>query len=275
MIQDIAKNLVKLKQKFVHVYTGTSHIQEVIPLSKSDDFPIDEQHLKLLHLFATKNPIYYNSFEQKIDEIKCMVYEGDINEYWINSIKHGSSHAPFSPTWILSAYLATLLSKTLNFKEVIDVGSGDGRIAYCAKILGLEAYGVEIDDILVDLQKLISASTQFNFNPNCADAVKFDYSTLNLTRPAFFIGGLEKMGGSILATGVIEKLNLMPNLKNKSGMVFVGTYAKKYLSENMSEGGWSTIIDKNNLKVIKTISLPTVWTFNLPDDTPYIFAEFD
>jgi len=46
MIKELAKNLVNLKQEFVKTYDGSSHIQEVIPISNSDSFPIDETHLK-------------------------------------------------------------------------------------------------------------------------------------------------------------------------------------------------------------------------------------
>ena len=87
------------------------------------------------------------------------------------------------------------------------------------------------------------------------------------------------MGGDILASSVIEKLNTIPNLEKNIGMTFTGTYSKKYspgtISESMSEGGWESIIDKNNLEVIKTIILPTVWTFDQPIDTPYIFTKFN
>jgi hypothetical protein len=279
MIEDMAKNLVSLKQEFSRVYNGNSHVQEVIPLSKSDNFPLDDNHFEMLHSFAEKNPIYYNSFEQNINKIPCRVYEGDINEYWLNSISNGASYQPFYPTWILSAYIISLMAKNLGFKEILDIGSGDGRIAYCAKILDLETYSIEVDESLVDLQKLISFSTKMDFNPKCADAVEFDYSGLELKHPVFFIGGLAQMGGDILASSIIEKLNTIPNLKKNIGMTFAGTYSKKYfpgtMSESMSEGGWKSIIDKNNLEVIKTIILPTVWTFDQPIDTPYIFTKFD
>ncbi len=279
MIEDIANNLVDLKQKFSNIYDGNSHIQEVIPLSKSDIFPLDDKHLEMLHSFAEKNPIYYNSYEQNIGKIPCKVYEGDINEYWLNSISHGSSYQPFYPTWILTAYLISLVAKNLGYKEVLDIGSGDGRIAYCAKILDLETYSIEVEESLVDLQKLITFSTKIDFNPNCADAVEFDYSDLKLKQPVFFIGGLAQMGGDIWASSIIEKLNTIPNLKKNIGITFAGTYSKKYFSgtrsENMSGGGWKSIIDKNDLKVIKTITLPTVWTFDQPIDTPYIFTKFN
>jgi len=150
MIDELAKNLVNLKKEFAKLYDGKSQIQEVIPVLKSEIFPIKQQDLELLHQFATKNPIYYNSYEKTVGETSCIVYEGDINKYWLNSIQHGSSCAPFSPTWIMSAYLCALLAKELGYQEVIDIGSGDGRIAFCAKILDLESYSIEIDDMLVE-----------------------------------------------------------------------------------------------------------------------------
>ena len=59
----------------------------------------------------------------------------------------------FLPHGYFSIHCTSLLQKIWDFKEVIDIGSGDGRIAYCAKILALIAYSIEIDDMLVDLQK--------------------------------------------------------------------------------------------------------------------------
>ena len=153
MIDSLSQNLCKLKREFEKKYSGQSHIQEIIPSFESETFPIVQQDLELLHQFATKNPIYYNSYEESLDGVTCIVYEGDINKYWLNSIQYGSSHAPFSPTWIMSSYVLTLYAKELGFQEVIDIGSGDGRIAFCAKVLDLESYSIEIDEKLVDLHK--------------------------------------------------------------------------------------------------------------------------
>lgn len=269
MIESLAENLMSLKKEFVNVYDGTSQIQEVIPSSNSDLFPIKEQDLELLHQFATKNPIYYNSYEKNIGDTPCIVYEGDINKYWLNSIQHGSSHAPFSPTWIMSAYVLGLIAKEYGYGEVIDIGSGDGRIAFCAKVLDLESYSVEIDNLLVDVQKILS--TILDFHPNCADATQFDYSSLNLLNPVFFIGGLAQMGGIKLATGILEKINFKQS-KNY-GWVFAGTYSQKYRIDPKNEAGWGTLIEKNNLKSVQTISLPTAWTFHETDETPYIIVE--
>ena len=270
MIEELAKNLVNFKKKFVTLYDGTSQIQEIIPISESELFPIPQKNLDLLHSFASMNRIYYNSFDIVIENIPCIVYEGDINKYWLNSIQYGSSHAPFSPTWILSAYVGVLFAKEIGFKEIIDIGSGDGRIAFCAKVLNLESYSIEIDDMLVELQKKLT--TPLDFHPFCSDATVFDYSSLNLVLPAFFIGGLAQMGGNELASGVLEKTHLISDLKN-IGWVFAGTNSQKYPTDPKNKAGWGTLIEKNNLKTIQSISLPTAWTFHESDETPYIFTQ--
>ena len=271
MIEKLAKNLVNLKKEFALNYAGTSQIQEIIPTSKSESFPIDQDKLNLLHDFATRNPIYYNSFEKIIDDTSCIVYEGDINKYWLNSIQHNSSHAPFSPTWIVSGYILSLFAKENGYSEIIDIGSGDGRIAYCSKILGMESYSIELDNMLVDLQK--SLTDNINFNPNCSDAVQFDYSSLNLRKPLFFIGGLAQMGGLELATGVLTKIKSDSNLWCDAGWSFAGTLSKKYHADSKNKAGWGTFIENNSLQFIQNISLPTAWSFHESDETQYIFAK--
>jgi len=275
MLDELVKNLVLVKQDFAKNYAGSAHIQEVIPVSVSKQFPIDAHHLVMLHDFAQKNPIYFNSFEQEIAGILCTVYEGDINDYWLNSIKHGSSCQPFYPTWIMSAYVMASIAKKLGYKELVDIGSGDGRIAFCGKFLGLISHSIEIDDVLVELQETISKATNQNFNPKCKDALEFDYSQLQLTHPLFFIGGLAQMGGDILATNIIDKINAISNLSHNTGIVFAGTYSKKQLSSNLDNGGWSSLIEKYNLNIVDTVSLPTVWTFDQTIETPYIFTKFN
>ena len=274
MLDSLVQNLVKIKQDFAKNYTGSAHIQEIIPSQVSHSFPIDKNHLKQLHTFAEKNPIYFNSFEEIISGVSCIVYEGDINDYWLNSIKHGSSCQPFYPTWIMSAYVMASIAKELGYSELVDIGSGDGRIAFSGKILGFNSHSIEIDDVLVGLQDTICTQTNQNFNPKCADALEFDYSELNLKTPVFFIGGLPQMGGDLLAASIIEKINSIANLKTSTGVVFAGTHTQRQLSGNLSNGGWSTLIEKHQLNVIDTVSLPTVWTFDQLVETPYIFTKF-
>ena len=274
MHDSIIKNLILVKQDFAKNYAGNAHIQEVIPTSVCEEFQINKQHLEMLHIFAQKNPIYFNSYEEKIADVLCTVYEGDINEYWLNSIKHGSSCQPFYPTWIMSAYVMASIAKKFGYLELVDIGSGDGRIAFCGKILGFTSHSIEIDDVLVGLQDTICAQTNQNFNPKCGDALEIDYSELNLKSPVFFIGGLPQMGGDILATSIIQKINSIVNLKTNTGIVFAGTNTKRQLSGNLSDGGWSTLIEDHQLDVINTVSLPTVWTFDQKVETPYIFTKF-
>jgi len=275
MFDELVKNLVLVKQDFAKNYSGSAHIQEVIPVSVSKQFPVGSHDLKLLHDFAQKNPIYFNSFEQEIGGILCTVYEGDINQYWLNSIKHGTSCQPFYPTWIMSAYVMASIAKKLGYKELVDIGSGDGRIAFCGKILGLTSHSIEIDEVLVQLQKTIVQSTNQNFNPKCKDALEFDYSQLQLIHPLFFIGGLAQMGGDILASNIIDKINTISDLKHTTGLVFAGTYSKKQLSSNLDNGGWGSLIEKYNLNIVDTVSLPTIWTFDQTIETPYIYTKFN
>ena len=274
MMGELVRNLVHIKQSFAQNYSGNAHIQEVIPSAVSEKFQLPSQHLQQLHEFALKNPIYFNHYEEDIEGTLCTVYEGDINEYWLNSIKHGSSCQPFYPTWIMSAYAMTGIAKELGCAELVDIGSGDGRIAFCGTVLGQTSHSIEIDDVLVGLQDAICTSTNQNFNPECGDALEFDYSKLELSKPVFFIGGLPQMGGDILATSIIEKIDSISNLKKNTCIVFAGTHTKRQLSGNLENGGWSALIEKHNLKVIDTVSLPTIWTFDQTVDTPYIYTEF-
>ena len=274
MIEEIAQNLILIKREFAKNYSGSAHIQEILPSSVSEKFPLIDSHLSMLHEFAKKNPIYFNSYEDTFSGIKCTVYEGDINDYWLNSIKHGTSCQPFYPTWILSAYIMAMIANKLEYKELVDIGSGDGRIAFCGKLFDMDSFSIEIDEGLVELQEKILKSVKKNFNPTCADALEFNYSKLSLEQPIFFIGGLAQMGGDILATSIIEKLNSEKGLAKNTGLVFTGTHAKRKLSNNLNNGGWSSLIEKHNLYVITTTSLPTVWTFDQEIETPYIYTKF-
>ena len=271
MIEKLAENLVNLKKEFALKYEGNSQIQEIIPTSKSESFPVDQDKLNLLHEFATRNPICYNSFEKIIDDTSCIVYEGDINKYWLNSIQHDSSHAPFSPTWIMSGYILSLFAKENGYSEIIDIGSGDGRIAYCGGVHGMKSYSIELDDMLVNLQK--SLTTNVNFNSTCFDAIKFDYLSLNLTKPLFFIGGLAQMGGLELATGVLNRVKPHFHLWNKIGWSFAGTLSKKYPADPKNHAGWGSFIENSNLQLIQNISLPTAWSFHESDETQYVFVK--
>ena len=77
MIETIAKNLVELKKEFAKTYWNKSYSRS-LPKSESKLFPINAEHLKLLHLFAEKNPIYYNSYEEKNWQEQYVLYMKEI-----------------------------------------------------------------------------------------------------------------------------------------------------------------------------------------------------
>ena len=154
MNQTLSKSIIRLKSEFMKKSKDNSHIHEIIP-TLAESFSINEHDLGMLHKFAENNSIYTNSYEMNVQNTACRIYQGDVNNYWLDSIKHDTSYAPFYPIWILSAYALALESKNLGAEQIIDIGSGDGRIAYCAKIVGLISYAIEIDENLVRLENKI------------------------------------------------------------------------------------------------------------------------
>ena len=266
----LSKAITTLKSEFMKKNKTSSHIYEIIP-ALAESFFINEHDLDMLHKFAESNSIYTNSYEINILDTVCKVYQGDVNNYWLDSIKHDTSYAPFYPVWILSAYALALESKNLGAQHVIDIGSGDGRIAYCAKIAGLKSHAIEIDENLVRLENQISTSTKVDFKPMMADATQFDYTSLELSRPIFFISGLPEVG-EMLANNVIPRIRTIPNLREDSIFVFTGSHMMRKESRDKSMWGWGKLLDSYNLEVIKTVTLPTYWTLDQQIDTPFIFT---
>ncbi len=263
----LARAVTDIKAEFAQKYEGNAHVCEVIPRGPTQSLPIDSDTLKMLHAFAKNNPIYCSSFVMRLKGADCTVYEGDINSYWIDSIKHDTSYAPFYPTWILSAYVLAVTARGLGVLHAVDVGSGDGRIAYCCAVAGLKSYGLEIEPSLVELQKGIAAGTGVGFDSVLADATQFEYSSLDLERPGFFIGGLPEVG-EILAGSVIEKNLAVAH----SEFVLTGTNAARKTSRDGSKWGWGDLIGRFGLKVDETVTLPTRWTMDQLLGTPYVFA---
>ena len=261
-----------LKAEFVRRYGGSGHVREAIPNAPTELIPVGERDLGALHRFARANPIYHNWYDMEILGVPCTVYEGDINEHWISSTKHDASNQPFYPTWILSAYMAALESKRMGAEQIVDIGSGDGRISYCGSVLGLDSHGIEIDGGLSDLQRGISGATGVGFGVWNADADGFDYrGSIRLTRPAFFIGGLPEMG-EMLAKSVVSRILSHRDLARGSLFVFMGSFQLKKFSRSREKWGWGFFMDEAGLDVVGAVVLPTCWTMDQRRDTPYIFA---
>ena len=263
-----------LKREFVRSHKITrSLLTEIIPLSYSKSLPIDNEMLDSLHRFATANPIYFKSRDAEISGIACRIYEGDINDYWLSSKKYDTSYQPFYPTWMLSAFTLALEAKLLGFDQLVDIGSGDGRIAYCASLVGMGSYGIEIDYKLVELQDAVSSSTGIKYNAIRADATRFDYGSLDLSKPIFFISGLPEMG-EMLADSVIRQVLSVEKLKHSAGFNFMGSHVMKSLTRDRSGWGWGSVIASFGLKLIGTITLPTLWTTDQMLDTAYVYTRF-
>jgi hypothetical protein len=273
MDDSIPRAITNLKNEFVHVYKGQSLLREILPLSHSKYLPIDNDNLQWLHKFATANKIYVRSFDLEIFGIACRAYEGDINSYWLSSKKYDTSYQPFYPTWMLSAFALARGAKSLGFEQLVDVGSGDGRIAYCGKLLGMESFGIEIDHDLVRLQNSISSETGISYCSIRADATRFAYGALKLSRPVFFISGLPEMG-EMLANSVISQIKSIKRLRPSAGFNFMGSHVMKSFSKDKTGWGWGSLIASHDLELAGTVTLPTLWTTDELMDTAYVYTRF-
>ena len=269
-MENLAEIICNLKYDFRDLYKGNSHTTEVLPNSPSK-FHIKDEHLLSLYAFLENNPIYSNQIVQKLSDIDCTIFEGDLNNYWIDSLKHDSSYAPFYPTWLLSAFCLSVESQKLGYEQIIDIGSGDGRIAYSGKILGLNSISIEIDENLVDLQEKISDKTGVRFNPICSDATTYDFSKISDKPSIFIIGGVPEIG-EVLAESVIKNVLKIERL-SKSAFVLTGSHSHRKFSRDTTDFGWGPTIKKLGLSIISTHSLPTYWTMDQKFETPYVFVK--
>lgn len=269
-MESLTEIICNLKYDFRDLYKGNSHTTEVLPNSTSK-FQIKDEHLLSLYAFLENNPIYSNQIVQKLSDIDCTIFEGDLNNYWIDSLKHDSSYAPFYPTWLLSAFCLSVESQKLGYEQIIDIGSGDGRIAYSGKILGLNSISIEIDENLVDLQEKISDKTGVRFNPICSDATTYDFSKISDKPSIFIIGGVPEIG-EVLAESVIKNVLKIERL-SKSAFVLTGSHSHRKFSRDTTDFGWGPTIKKLGLSIISTHSLPTYWTMDQKFETPYVFVK--
>ncbi len=112
MNETLVEAIIRLKTEFMKRNEGGSHIQEIMP-TLPESLSINEYELDMLHKFAECNSIYSDSYEMNILDIVCKVYQGDVNNYWLDSIKHDTSYAPFYPIWILSAYALVFMIQAM------------------------------------------------------------------------------------------------------------------------------------------------------------------
>ena len=267
MAAEMARRFCKLKRAFYDKYEGGAHIQEILP--ESEYGRAAKGHVAMLHRFAAANPIYHDRYGEVVLGVPCIVYEGDINQYWIDSMKNPGSAQPFYPTWLLSAYMLALAVKESGCSQLIDVGSGDGRIAFCGRMLGMDACSIEIDGTLAELQRSISEKTEIPLDVRCADAADFDYASLDFDGPAIFTGGLPQMG-DVLAATIAQRVH--DARMDGCRLILAGSRPRGVGGSTPEWSGWGPLIERFGLKVEWSMSLPTVWTFDQPQETPYICA---
>lgn len=267
----IAIGIVELKNGLFRSDNSSHFLTELIPLECTKTCPINDSVLKSLHSFAELNPIYFKSEESSFSNVPCRVYRGDINHYWLSSKKYDTSYQPFYPTWILSAFALVERAKAIGFDQIIDVGSGDGRIAYCGRLLGLDSYGIEIDTELVRLQESISSATGVSYHAIEADATRFAFGSIELSRPIFFISGLPELG-EMLADSVIRQVMSINALKQRTGFNFMGTHTMKAFSRDHTGWGWGAMMARYNLQPVCALTLPAHWTTEQPIDAAYVYA---
>ena len=260
VLSEAAREFCLLKRSFFKVYRGSAHIQEVVPCGEYCSIRTDD-----VHRFAEANPIYHNRYDIEISGTRCTVYEGDINHYWIDSIKNAGSAQPFYPTWLFSAYMLALATKRSGCTQIVDVGSGDGRIAMCGLMLGMEVCSIELDGSLAYLQQDIAGKVGVALDVRHADAVTFDYAALGFGSAAVFTGGLPQMG-DLLAEAVVRGVPATGNTR----FILAGSHPRPGQGTISGRYGWGPLMDRLNLQSRWTMSLPTVWTFDQDRETPYM-----
>ena len=268
----LAQNLIKLKDEYLDKIQSYNHIREFIPDPKHQSL-FDKSHLEKLHTFFRLNKIYYKEQSITLANIPCISYEGDINQFWLSSKKYDTNYQPFLPTWGLSALVMALVAKDLGFENIIDIGSGDGRLLYCGSIIGLNSVGVEIDKDLCDLQNEISSFSNVKFHVINDDSNSIDYSQLELENTMIFISALPE-SGEMISYGISNQFEKYRDKLHNVGITLMGSNTYRRYSRDRSMWGWGKFIDDCGLKMVECLSLPSSWTLDEKKETPYLFTLF-
>jgi len=218
----LAQYLVNLKNKYVDEFQSSNHIRELIPISNHQDV-FDKSLVEKFHTFFNYNKIYYKKRDLTVSNIPCISYEGDINHFGLSSEKYDTSYQPFLPTWVLSALIMILVAKDQGFENIIDIGSGDGRLKYCGSILGLHSVGIEIDKDLCDLQNEISISSNVKYEIINSDSNSIDYMQLGLENTMIFISALPELG-EMLAYAIMNQFIKNKEKSSKVGITLMGSH---------------------------------------------------
>lgn len=275
-----AEFILRIAGDLKRSYGGNSHLYEAIPAGPAPSAGIDEAGAAALGAFARASPVYARLHGETIRGIRCTVCEGDATGHWLDSLKHDASAAPFYPTWMLSAHALASAALALGARAAVDVGSGDGRIAYCCGASGMRARSVEIDEGLAAVQRGISQRTGIEMGAagRGEDAFGIDYAGLVRGEEgggaAILVGALPQVG-EILADAVAGAA-LDGARDGDAGPLLVlagaGEGASGGIGGAGNRWGWGPLLDKFGLGVLGVLELPTRWTIESGGGTPYVFA---
>ena len=275
-----ADEILRIAGDLERSYGGNSHLYEAIPAGPAPSAGIDEAGAAALGAFARASPVYARLYGETIRGIRCTVCEGDATGHWLDSLKHDASAAPFYPTWMLSAHALASAALALGARAAVDVGSGDGRIAYCCGAAGMRARSVEIDEGLAAVQRGISERTGIEMGAagRGEDAFGIDYAGLVRGEEggatAILVGALPQVG-EILADAVAGAA-LDGAREGDAGPLLVlagaGEGASGGIGGAGNRWGWGPLLDKFGLGVLGVLELPTRWTIESGGGTPYVFA---
>lgn len=268
----LVQELVNLKNEYLEKINSYNHIREFLP-EPCHQFPLNKSLLEKLHTFFKINKIYYKKESFVLRNIPCISYEGDINQFWLSSKKYDTNYQPFLPTWVLSSLVMVQVAKDLGFKNIIDIGSGDGRLLYCGGVIGLTSVGVEIDRDLCELQMMISNNSNVKFEVINSDSNSIDYSQYACDNTMIFISALPE-SGEMMSFGIIEQFKKYVDKLNNVGITLMGSNTYRKYSRDKSMWGWGKFIAEHDLKLLECLSLPTSWTLDERKETPYLFTLF-
>lgn len=117
------------------------------------------------------------------------------------------SAAPFVPTHINDIKKMLEMIELNNQDNLIDLGSGDGRVLFLAAKTGAHCTGVEINPLLYLWSLIISKIKKLsNVNFYCKDLWKIDLKNYNILTIYFIHNKMEKLANKI-------KLEMKPGSK--------------------------------------------------------------
>jgi hypothetical protein len=239
-LQEELKFLQSEAKKLFESFGRAYHFEAVVT-HPTPELGVDEDIFKDIQSFDDNNPIIKKCGSHKTWE-----------QYQILELKEQSRYPTkmFNATWIHSLLWLNKKIKSYGIEEIVDVTGGDGRDSFFA--YDVRAINIDIDPSLVKTQKEIGRKTGKNIEVYEGNSRKFDFNSLNLTKPAFLVVEIGHF-----AYYFLENLrNNSPQLLDNGLFIFNANYR------------YSTLVHR--AKVLEEPLLPTYWSSGIP----YSFVKF-